>query len=85
MKIAIRGLELRGAYGRKTNMDDWRSGKDFKIINGPYCSRADIEAIKNDGFSMLEFMEGGILVERIFLYESLSKLAELPGTFERLE
>ena len=40
-------LTLMGAYGRVyTSIDamlhDWLNGKDFKILNGPYCSIRDI-------------------------------------------
>ena len=40
-------LVVMPAYGRSyktTNeaVEAWRSGKDFKIVNGPYCSIRDI-------------------------------------------
>lgn len=39
-------IHLTGAYGRQyTSYDeaikDWKDGKDFKIITGPYCSSRD--------------------------------------------
>lgn len=41
-------LTLIGAYGRVYNTRtqaarDWANGKDFKVINGPYCSIRDID------------------------------------------
>jgi len=40
-------LILTPAYGRDYNskdavLADWNAGKDFKIHNGPYCSKRDI-------------------------------------------
>ena len=40
-------LVIMPAYGRqyktsKEAVEAWKSGKDFKIINGPYCSIRDI-------------------------------------------
>jgi hypothetical protein len=42
---------LLPAYGRKYNTEheavaDWKSGKDFKIVNGPYCSIRDLEKLQ---------------------------------------
>ena len=73
--IQITGLELRGAYGRETKMEDWRSGKDFKIVGGPYCSNRDAEEMKKHGVSILEFTNhDGSLVERIILSDELLDL-----------
>lgn len=38
------------AYGRKyltseAARQDWKAGKDFKIVNGPYCSIRDLERL----------------------------------------
>lgn len=46
-------LILIGAYGRRyataeQALADWDNGKDFKIVNGPYCSIRDTEALKKD-------------------------------------
>jgi hypothetical protein len=43
-------IVLMPAYGRsyKTSqeaIDAWKSGKDFKIVNGPYCSIRDIDEL----------------------------------------
>ena len=40
------------AYGRSYStkasmLADWNSGKDFKILNGPYCSVKDIEGLRD--------------------------------------
>jgi len=66
-------------------MEDWRAGKDFKIIGGPYCSNRDIEYMTAEGFQMLEFMLDGELLERIFLNHQLDLLCEqTQGTFTRV-
>ena len=44
-------LMLTPAYGReyKTKAEAlaaWEEGKDFKIVNGPYCSIRDFEGLK---------------------------------------
>jgi hypothetical protein len=45
-------LMIMPAYGRqyKTSQEakaDWETGKDFKIVNGPYLSVRDIDYIKD--------------------------------------
>lgn len=45
---------LEGAYGRTYDNwlqanADWYEGKDFKIMDGPYCSIRDIEALRELG------------------------------------
>ena len=40
-------LTLIGAYGRTYTdtakmLNDWNKGKDFKVLNGPYCSIRDL-------------------------------------------
>lgn len=54
-QIVVKGLELRGAYGRETTLRDWKAGKDFKITGGCYCSIRDKEAMAID-FDVLEFV-----------------------------
>ena len=44
-------ITLAAAYGRKYSTEKeallaWIGGKDFKIVNGPYCSIRDIEHMK---------------------------------------
>lgn len=82
----VTGLELRGAYGRPTRMEDWRQGKDFQIVDGPYCSNRDLVEIKKEGFDILEFTNhDGTLVERIAINEALEELtSNVLTTFERI-
>jgi len=52
-------IYLEGAYGRTYDNGwqaeaDWLAGKDFKIVDGPYCSIRDAEALKELG--MIWFM-----------------------------
>ena len=80
MELIIRGLELRGAYGRDATLADWKSGKDFKITNGPYCSIRDLEEMRREGFHIVEiFNNAGTLLKRI-------ELVKLPngGSFSRV-
>ena len=44
-------LILTPAYGRRYNhkaeaLADWKAGRDFKIVGGPYCSIRDIVVMK---------------------------------------
>ena len=44
--------EVVAAYGRKYNtvneaLTDWDKGYDFKIYNGPYCSKRDFTLLDN--------------------------------------
>lgn len=44
---------LVAAYGRHYQtenevLDDWTAGKDFQIVNGPYCSIRDLDAMMQD-------------------------------------
>jgi hypothetical protein len=48
-------LEACGAHGRQANITDWRAGKDFKILGGPYFSIRDLQKIKNDGYKYIRF------------------------------
>ena len=46
-------LVLRPAYGRvyetaEAAIKDWQVGKDFQIVNGPYCSIRDIRRLEQD-------------------------------------
>ena len=45
-------ITLKGAYGRKYKTQesallDWIGGKDFQIVNGPYCSIRDMDLMKS--------------------------------------
>lgn len=53
-------LVLIGAYGRNHEYGsieeaekDWNDGKDFKIIDGPYCSIRDLEMMKRMGHDVV--------------------------------
>lgn len=52
----MRFLNLRPACGRSyadkaSAVAAWKSGKDFKIPYGPYCSITDLEFIKAEGYT----------------------------------
>lgn len=54
---------LMGAYGRtyankESAMRDWYAGKDFKIVDGPYCSIRDLEALASYGMDIVLMLEG---------------------------
>ena len=43
-------ITLIGAYGRRYDTKEqainaWNQGKDFKVLNGPYCSKRDINVM----------------------------------------
>lgn len=43
-------MVLAGAYGRnyetkKAALRDWEAGRDFKIVDGPYCSIRDLDQL----------------------------------------
>ena len=53
-RLFYRPIYLTPAYSRKYNTEaaclkDWRAGKDFKVLRGPYCSIRDYEALSMDG------------------------------------
>lgn len=57
------GLILIPAYGRdyattEACQADWISGKDFKILDGPYCSIRDASHIIAAGFRSLYLVNG---------------------------
>ena len=44
---------IKPAYGRQYKshaqcLKDWNAGKDFKLVNGPYCSIRDLEYMQAD-------------------------------------
>lgn len=79
--VTTRGLELRGAYGRETSLADWKAGKDFKIEGGPYCSIRDVEAIRAEGFDLIEFRSRtGSYIHTIVLNPVLRDRITGPGT-----
>jgi hypothetical protein len=58
-------IELHGAYGRETNMQDWFNGKDFKIHGGPYCSIRDVEQMRTDGYRVLVFVDADDVIMEV--------------------
>lgn len=80
--VLVRGLHLTGAYGRETSLKDWVSGKDFKIIGGPYCTVRDLQDIWKE-FQIVEFRkQDGTLIERL-IHPGHPEL-KLQGTFKRV-
>jgi hypothetical protein len=45
-----------GAYGRDANEADWKAGKDFHIMCGPYFSIRDLPTIKAEGNKQIVFL-----------------------------
>lgn len=46
------------AYGRKyysaaVALQDWKDGKDFRILSGPYCSIRDSALLRREGYESL--------------------------------
>jgi hypothetical protein len=48
-------LIATGAYGREPTLTDWKAGKDFMIVGGPYFSIRDIAYMKDNGHTMIVF------------------------------
>lgn len=51
-------IVLLPAYGRQYDtLDeaeaDWVGGKDFRILNGPYCSLRDVQLLKDMGHEIV--------------------------------
>lgn len=47
-----------GAYGRESNIDDWRDGRDFSMAGGmgPYFSIRDVKALQGNGYTEIQFL-----------------------------
>ena len=46
------GLVLHGHLDTvPATVADWNAGKDFQIVNGPYCSIRDLKLMRDDGFT----------------------------------
>lgn len=60
-------LILVPAYGRQYATEDvakaaWDAGKDFKIVNGPYCSKRDIDTMKRlNNIVLMRYGQGHML------------------------
>ena len=55
-------ITLKAAYGRKYKtakamLADWAGGKDFQIINGPYCSIRDMDLMRSQ-FDQMQIRYG---------------------------
>lgn len=53
----LKEMNLIGAYWRnyatkESAMRDWYAGKDFKIIDGPYCSIRDLDTLAAYGLDV---------------------------------
>lgn len=46
----------KGAYGREATQADWKAGKDFHILHGPYFSIRDCEAMHAEGINDVIFV-----------------------------
>ncbi len=63
------------AYGRRyfsieEALEQWKSGVDFRIFGGPYCSIRDLENMKKD-FSIIELACGPVSVsERVTIWDA---------------
>ena len=49
-------IVAHGAYGRDTTEKDWAEGKDFKIVGGPYFSIRDVQTMKDQGITLIDFV-----------------------------
>lgn len=56
-------LRATGAYGREATEADWKAGKDFRVVSGPYFSIRDVAKIKADGFNQIVFFNARGFVE----------------------
>lgn len=72
-ETTVYGLILLPAYGRSYEnqvacLQDWEGGKDFKILDGPYCSVRDEGIMQQAGFNKILFTTNGQpLIELIFI------------------
>lgn len=49
-------LTLIGAYGRDASLADWHEGKDFKIFDGPYTSKRDLQFMREHGVHIVQIV-----------------------------
>lgn len=68
-------LFLVPAYGRSYNsveelIDDWESGKDFRVLRGPYTSIRDFDALVTDFDRITAFFSPVSRERFVTLYES---------------
>ena len=73
-------ITLKAAYGRNYDTEKeallaWIGGKDFKIVNGPYCSIRDIESLKaNFGGIQIRYGEFGTYRYSIIYQSEMEKV-----------
>lgn len=65
--MMIKTIVAVGAYGRKASKLDWISGKDFRIVGGPYFSSSDGIQMAEDGYERIVFMDGHKKVFEVML------------------
>ncbi len=75
-----RELTLVGAYGREADLADWKSGKDFLICGGPYCSIRDTKLMKADGYTDVTLLRrDGTVVAMINIDEAIASTYKEPS------
>lgn len=67
MNQVVHSVFLVPAYGRSYNtreevLQDWSAGKDFKIEDGPYCSKHDVQQLYQE-FGRVHIMYSNGVVE----------------------
>ena len=75
-------MKIIPAYGRSypspdAAIADWKAGKDFKIVNGPYLSIRDVEKMVEDRDPIDDIMFGSseIIAELFWAYPRRSDTA----------
>jgi len=46
----------RDYSSREDVLSDWDNNKDFKIRKGPYVNKQQVEELKEDGFTEIQFI-----------------------------
>jgi len=64
-------MKIIPAYGRSYKtpdaaIEDWKAGKDFRIVNGPYLSIRDVKAMMEDRNPIDEIMFGSEVIAELF-------------------
>ena len=71
-------LFLIPAYGRfydskEALLNDWESGKDFRIVRGPYTSIRDLDSLTADYDRIIAFFSPGSREPFVTLYDEKPK------------
>lgn len=66
-------LMVLAAYGRsyktaKEAIDDWYYGKDFLILEGPYCSIRDVKLMLNNDFTHVQIIDSETIETLAVIY-----------------